>query len=245
MVKQDPVVEKTLDEIDQISHSLGIYVFAVGGFCRNLVEGKPHPVTSDIDLMADEYGGLKLAGVLASHYKVPIEFYHRTGTAHIKTPDGLDLEFQAFRPNYDVLQELRKINVPHNLLTFNVFSRDFTINTLIYSLRSKKIYDLTRMGRIDNMFGLLRTPIVSDVLVKSNPIIILRALMFVNRNPIYLISEELEIAMRKYVDSIPEALNERDIKKAVGKILAPDKQRGLKLLKKYNIDEIIDIEKVV
>lgn len=237
---EDPRIQKILNEIDQYSHQMGIYVFAVGGFCRNKILGKPHPIDSDIDLMADQFGGLKTAGMLASNFNVPIRFYHRTGTA-ILTYKGIDLEFQAFRPNYDVLEEFRKTNVPQNILYLNVYSRDFTINSLLYSLRSKKIYDLTGMGIEDIKTGIIRTPIKSDVLIKSNPIIILRAIMFKNRYE-YEIDEELEMSMRRHKDLIPKQISPERFEIAINKILKPNKKRGLKLLYQYDIDEVSPID---
>lgn len=236
-VIQEPKVQDILDKIDHVAHSLGIYVFAVGGFCRNLLMGKPHPPDNDIDFMADEYGGLKLAGMLASNFKSPIQFYHRTGTAQIEH-NGVNLEFQAFRPKYEILEEMRKMNVPQNILYLNVFSRDFTINSILYGLRTNKIYDLTEMGIDDLKMGLLRTPIVSDVAVKVDPIIILRAIMFKNRYD-FQIDEELDIAMRKYSDTIMNNISKERFNIAIDKILSPNKKKGLKLLKNYNID-IID-----
>jgi len=242
---QESKIEQILEEIDYNAHLMGIYIFAVGGFCRNKILRKPHPLDSDIDLMADQYGGLKLAGMLSSAFEVPIRYYHRTGTAFITYKD-IDLEFQAFRPNYDVLEEIRDKNVPQNMLNFNVFSRDFTINSLLYSLRSKKIYDLTNMGIRDIKDGILRTPINADILVKSNPIIILRAIMFKNRLK-YDIDLELDRAMRENKDLIMNQVSIERFKIAINKILKPDKEYGFKLLYHYDIDEIspISLEKIV
>lgn len=244
-MQQDPKIENILRAIDHHAHSMGIYIFAVGGFCRNVVLGQPHPLTSDIDMMADEYGGLKTAGILASSFGVPLKFYHRTGTA-VLTYDGVDLEFQAFRPNYDVLEELRKQNVPQNLLHFNVFSRDFTINSLLYGIRSGKIYDLTGKGIKDIKEGLIRTPIDADVLVKSNPIIILRAIMFKNRYK-YDIDPELDRAMRANKDMIMDQISLDRFRIAINKIAKPDEKEGLKLLYHYDIDEIspMNLEQII
>lgn len=242
---EDPRISKILNEIDHYAHLLGIYVFAVGGFCRNKILHKDHPIESDIDLMSDQYGGLKLAGVLSSEFKVPIRFYHRTGTAVI-TYNEVDLEFQSFRPNYEVLEEFRKYNVPQNILYFNVFSRDFTINSLIYSLRTKKIYDITGKGIEDIKNGIIRTHINPDILVKSNPIIILRAIMFKNRYG-YDIDSDLDRAMRKNKELIMSQISIDRFKIAINKILKPNIKNGLKLLYHYDIDEVspIDLEKII
>ena len=57
-MKEDPKIEHVLKEIDHYARLVGIHVFAVGGFARNKILNKPHPITSDIDLMADDWGGI-------------------------------------------------------------------------------------------------------------------------------------------------------------------------------------------
>lgn len=230
------IIENTLNEIAHQAHLMGIHIFAVGGFCRNKVLGIPHTLDSDIDLMADEYNGLKLAGILASSMGEQLEFYHRTGTAKF-IHNGLTLEFQHFKPNYEVLEELRKIDVPQNNLYRNIYERDFTINTLMYSIRNKKMYDLTNMGVKDIMNGIIRTPIDPEVLVTTNPIIILRAIMFSNRYN-YRIDSKLQSSMREHKELIMHQINDKRFKIAIDKILKSNRNNGIKLLYEFDIDEI-------
>lgn len=230
------IIENVLKEISQQAHLLGINIFAVGGFCRNKVLGIPLSLDSDIDLMAEQYNGLKLAGILASSMKEDLEFYHRTGTAAF-THKGVQLEFQYFRPNYEILEELRKIDVPQTNLYRNVYERDFTINTLLYSIRSGKMHDLTNMAVKDITNGIIRTPLDSDVLVRTNPIIILRAIMFANRYD-YSIDSKLQSSMREYKELISHQISEERFMLAIDKILKPNRNNGIKLLYEYDIDTI-------
>jgi len=235
--QEEAVVYSVLNGIDEITHSLGFIAFAVGGFCRDEYWGKEHTRESDIDLMAENYHGLYLAGAVAERFGVPVEYSHKTGTGKLSV-NGLDIDCKANLKNFDLLPELRKTNLPQNNLSFDIISRDFTINTLIMSLRSGKIYDVLGTAKKDLDDGIIRCPVNADLSVKTNSIIALRALVFANRYD-FTIDNELDAAIRKHREHI---LTEIDIDKAsktIEKILKPNPDNGKRLLQEYGFEQFI------
>jgi tRNA nucleotidyltransferase/poly(A) polymerase len=229
--KDEEKIFSILDEIDKISRQYGIVVFMVGGFCREEVLGHDHSLEDDCDMMADSTHGLLLAGVIAEHFSVPIEFRHRAGAAKLVV-DGLSFDFQALMKNFDLLPLIRKLDLPQDYFTLNIFTRDFTINTLAMSLRSGKMYDLTGRAIQDLKAGILRTPLDAELSVKSNPMIMLRAIDFSVRFKFKMVPE-LKMAIRKHaplVESLPTDSVENMIN---NKILKHDPVEGARLLKEY------------
>lgn len=221
-----------LNEIDEISHTNGIYTFIVGGFCRNEYLGKPHRTSEDIDLMAENYNGLILAGFLGSYFKVPVEYSHKSGTAKIHI-DGIKFDFKANIKKYDILPLLRETNLPQNNLTFDLISRDFTINTLIIGLRSGHMYDILGRAKKDLDAKILITPIEPNIAIKNDPIIFIRALKFSLRDN-YKISKKLDDAMLKNLNSL-EKLPYDETKKDLLEYYKLNPQKAKMLYERYGI----------
>ena len=89
-VKRDPKdkneekIFAVLNKIEEISFLSGIHPFIVGGFCRNEYTQQPHLLSSDIDIMAQNYNGILLAGLIGSELRLPVEYSHKSGTAKME-----------------------------------------------------------------------------------------------------------------------------------------------------------------
>jgi poly(A) polymerase len=236
-LSRDPKTEdekkifSVLNEIDDLSHQYGFIAFLVGGFCREEVLGNDHKIEDDCDMMSEQYHGLYLAGLISEHYGVPLEFRHRTGTAKLNI-DGVSFDFQPYMKNPRLLEEIRKLPLPQNYFTLNIFSRDFTVNTLAMSLRSGQIYDLTKKGKADLLSRTLRTPLDPNITFKEDPMLVLRAIDFVCRG--FTMVPELEQAVSSFAGEI-SSLPRQNIDKMVNKILTHDSKKGQMLLDKYGI----------
>ena len=193
-----------LSEIDELSHKHGFVVFAVGGFCRDEALNVVHKPNKDVDLMAESYRGLDLAGLVSEHFNEEIEYHHRTGTAKVII-DGISFDFQANIKIFEFLPEMRKTDLPQNAFTFNILSRDFTVNSLAISLRTWKLYDLTGMGVKDLHGKVLRTPINPEVVLEHNPIVALRAIRFAVQYG-FSIAPELKKAIADHPEFIKKIL---------------------------------------
>jgi tRNA nucleotidyltransferase/poly(A) polymerase len=231
-----------LNEIDHISHLNGIYSFVVGGFCRDEYLKKEHLKSSDIDLMAENYNSLILAGLVGTHFKTEIKYSHKSGTAKTII-DGIKFDFKSNIKKYEYLPFLRKTSLEQNNLSFDIISRDFTINTLAIGMRSWHMYDLLNMAKKDLDNKVLRTPIKSDFSIKNDPLIFLRALKFAIRDG-YRISEELDEAMIKNKECLKK-LPFEETKKSLLEYYGMNKKTATILYKKYLIKGFLDKKDII
>lgn len=238
--KDEERVFNVLNKIDAIAHKYGVFPFVVGGFCRNEYLRIPHTVESDIDMMAQNYDGLVLAGLIASELNIPIEFSHKSGTAKLHI-DGIKVDLKANIKDYDFLQFMRKKDLPQNNLTFDIISRDFTINTLAIGLTSWHLYDILGVGKKDLKDKILKTPIESEYSIRHSPLIFLRALKFAIRDG-FKISEELDKAMLNNKEVIHELPKEETLDN-LKEYFELNKSKAKELYHRYGIIEGIFMKK--
>lgn len=155
-------------------------VYAVGGLLRDAWLGLPRP--QDLDLVVDG-DALELAHLLfnqgcSTHYPVT---YPRFGTAmmHVPVKGEVPVPVELVSARAESYQERsRKPQVKRASLQADALRRDFTINTLMWSLSTHEILDLTGWGRKDLEAGILRTPLDPAVTFHDDPLRMLRAVRF-------------------------------------------------------------------
>ncbi len=170
-------VEKNiLSVISDVGKTTGIKVFAIGGYIRDKIIGRP---SNDIDVVCIG-DAIELAGLVANRFKPKptVNFYSRFGTAMIQHEDW-NIEFVgARRESYK--HDSRKPIVFSGTLEDDQLRRDFTINAISISLNAENYGAL-----IDPFNGLediknktLRTPGNPDITFSDDPLRMLRAIRF-------------------------------------------------------------------
>ena len=154
----------------------GVYV--VGGFPRMLSDSRDFREVNDLDFTSgwpDEC--LKLGGLLAAELGASdLATYSRTMTISF-THMGIRMDFRGPFVPVDVRPMLREAGIPTTPLNFDVYARDFTVNSLMYDFMENKIYDVSGRGLADLKAGLLRTHFDPELIVPRNPLIITRAVV--------------------------------------------------------------------
>lgn len=177
----------------------GVYV--VGGFPRTLVDTGDLTEVNDLDFTGsrpDEC--LKLGGILASELNAKDQtIFHRTMTLSFSYR-GMKMDFRGHFVPFDVRPLLRKHGIPTTPLNFDVYARDFTCNSLLYSFKDNKIYDVTDQGVQDVKKKLIRTFFPPREVLPSNPLTITRALIMRLRG--WNIDPELDSAMKHFSDVV-------------------------------------------
>jgi len=121
----------TLQKLGRVGDDLDIKVYAVGGFVRDLILGEPN---IDIDVTV-EGDGIMFAETFASKYGCRVKSHSKFGTATIIFPDDLKVDVASTRLEYyDSPGALPTIE--RSSLKMDLYRRDFTINTLAFSLSS-------------------------------------------------------------------------------------------------------------
>lgn len=243
------LVEEVIAKLRHFSQLYGINsIFIVGGYCREHYLGTIWKV-NDIDV-ASAYSdqSLQLGGLFASEVvKAPPTFYERTGTAMLEYSSELGsikIEFQggsvnSYMYSTDVKEWMRQEGIDDVPLMNNIYGRDFTINSLIYSLDTGNMYDPTDMAVQDFQRRSIKPLLPADILIKYNPIAALRAVRFAIQYDFRIDPELRSIIKMAGVDNLKAALSEERIVREIVKILNIKPEEGLEMLKKLELDRIL------
>ena len=258
IIQKKLVIEEVVAKLRHFSHLYGIKsIFIVGGYCRERYFDKIWRV-NDIDVasayheQARQLGGFFASEILNS---VP-RFYERTGTAMVQYPSEfgmIKVEFQgdsisAYMHNQEIKAWMQRDGVDDVPLMNNIYGRDFTINSLIYSLHNGNMYDPTGRGIRDLERKKICSLLPPHILIKYNPLAALRAVRFAIQYD-FLIEDKLRSAIKEGgVDNLRVSLSNERIVKEVVKVLKIDPEEGLDLLKRLELDRILlhpDVKKYI
>lgn len=234
--------------------------YIAGGFVRDEILGVQ---SKDIDIVVElPGGGIELATYLAKKLNVynsksnPV-IYPTYGTAMLHLDKvkykgvqliGVQAEFVTSR--LEVYHDKsRKPDVSYGTLQQDVERRDLTINTLLKSLTTGEVFDLTGYGKADIANGIIRTPLDPDKTFSDDPLRMLRAIRFTVKYgwhlPLWMIQGLKRNAHRLTI------ISQERIKDELNKILtSPKPVTGIRLLQitgltKYimpELDELVGLE---
>jgi len=130
-------VFQLLERIVQTGDRLGVSVYAVGGFVRDLLLNIPN---QDIDIVI-EGDGIPFAVRLAEEYGCSVKSHEKFGTSVVIFPDGNRIDVATARKEYyeypGALPTVEKSSVK-----FDLFRRDFTINCMAVKLTGANAFCL-------------------------------------------------------------------------------------------------------
>lgn len=162
--------------VGKVADREGMRVYAVGGFIRDLLLGRP---SQDLDLVV-EPDAISLARKLTEVLRGSLRCHEQFGTANLLLPDGSRLDLvtarQEFYARPAALPEVEQASLKSDL-----FRRDFTINTLAASLNAPtfgKLYDFYQ-GLQDLERGVIR--VLYNLSFVEDPLRLLRAVRFEQR----------------------------------------------------------------
>jgi len=215
----------------------GVYV--VGGFPRTLVETGDFTEVNDLDFTGshpDEC--LKLGGILASELNAKDQsLFHRTMTLSYSYR-GMKMDFRGHMTPFDVRPLMREHGIPTTPLNFDIYARDFTVNSLLYSFVDNKIYDVTGQGVADIGKKLIRTFFPPKKVLPQNPLTITRAIIMKLRG--WNIDPDLSSSMKHFADAVFSGqVSEERLAYEYEKIAKYE--MGDELLKEYGLEKLKEI----
>ncbi|MEI7904695.1 MAG: CBS domain-containing protein [Candidatus Firestonebacteria bacterium] len=163
-------------EIGAIAKAIDVKAFVVGGFVRDLLLGIEN---YDIDLVV-EGDGLKFAGILAKKFKMPLKKHKKFGTAVLVYEGKIKIDVATARVEfYDYPASAPQVEFSH--IKYDLYRRDFTINTMAIELDSSAFGTLVDFfgGRRDLKAGLIR--VLHNMSFVEDPTRIFRAIRFEQR----------------------------------------------------------------
>ena len=244
--------ELLLDEVvAHLHHFSKLYgidtLFIVGGYCRSLYLGRRWEA-NDIDVASAYHDqAIQLGGLFASEIlNVAPEFYHRTGTAHIEYQSKLgtiNIEFQGHSANaYMQNQEIKNFFHDNSIddvpLMNNLYGRDFTINTMMYALSNKQLLDPLGQAAADMQKKVIRPVLPAQLLIKYNPLAILRAVRF-SITYDFFIDPDLRAEMKQNVASLSKTISHERIVKEMIRILKTNPQQAIEAFENFGLTTIL------
>jgi tRNA nucleotidyltransferase (CCA-adding enzyme) len=223
--------------IAQASQELNVDSYVIGGFVRDFLLERDFK--KDIDVVAVGSGielALKVSELIPNKPKVQI--FKNYGTAMLRYKE-IDIEFVGARKeSYN--QESRNPIVENGTLEDDQNRRDFTINTLAFSLNERNYGELIDPfnGLADLENKIIKTPLNPDITYSDDPLRMLRGIRFATQLKFEIEAESLE-AISRNKERIKIISGERIVDE-LNKILSTDKPSiGFLLLYKTGLLDII------
>jgi len=233
---------RTLERLAKESDVSAPYI--VGGLPRDRLIGVPARAVKDIDVTTGDSGSLALA--MAANHEWPDANFKMHDDGHSSLIfKNIQVDFSNNFKVPGITAELKKIgiNEPSDIQK-ELFSRDFTINTLLQPMDlTKDPLDLTGKGIEDIRNKLIRTPINPELTIGYDPRRILRAIKLAIKFN-FEIDPELEKALLKYRGSV-KSISLNHIKKQINEMLKMNSKKTIDLLSKYKLLPIIPLSKLM
>lgn len=233
-------IQKELDDISNVAKDLKMKLYVVGGFSRDIVMGVGISEDTDLDVTEENGNAFDLAFFVSAKYDLaePV-IYPSSGTAMVTMASGRKIEFHnAQFLNPHIIDQLYVLGVEPTPLNKDIFSRDFTINTLIFDPETQEIKDITGKGIDDIKNRILRTPLNPIKSLGLNPKNILRGIRFkVQFNMEF--APEYERAIPQFIPYVLKFLKEHPqsqmVQDTVKKAMSIDPQKTMEEFKRFGL----------
>jgi tRNA nucleotidyltransferase/poly(A) polymerase len=191
--------------VAQLAKAKGISEpYIVGGLPRDKLLGRIENI-DDIDITTGDDSAKELSKLVYTHARntFPDASYKPMPDGHSTVHlGGLKLDFSSNFDSPEVDRTLSKAGIDNpSSLQREMFSRDFTCNTLLATLDLKRILDPTTMGVKDIRRKLLRTPLPPYITLGDDPKRIPRIIYMAAK-----LGFEVEPAIIRWVRKHPEAV---------------------------------------
>lgn len=238
-------IDELLSTIDKVARENELsQPFLVGGLPRDRLlgkRGKPSEV-NDLDLTTGDKDSFILAQLLAKSF--PDSNFRTYDDGHSSLDVmGLHMDFSSNFIAPGVEGELRKKGISDiTTMKLELYSRDFTINTLLESLDFAHIYDVTKEGIDDLQAGVVRCPVDPNITIGVDPRRILRAIRFSLKYD-FKIEESLKRAMLNHRNKI-KTLPVKFVQDKMNEIVRLD-DKGTDLLIEYKLLPLVPLTKTI
>jgi poly(A) polymerase len=221
--------------VSHLADEMQMPAYVIGGYVRDVIMGR---LSKDIDIVVIGNGIEMATRVAEKAGKVKVSVFKNFGTAMLHYGDS-DIEFVGARKeSYDF--NSRKPTVENGTLQDDQQRRDFTINTLAFSLNKENFGELLDPfdGIKDIENKIIRTPLASSETFSDDPLRMMRAIRFAAQLN-FIIEENTFKAITENRKRIHIVSKERIIDE-LNKILLSDKPSfGINLLEQSGLLELI------
>ena len=189
----DKNIFRHLESIAQIGDRLGVSVYAVGGFVRDLLLNIPN---QDIDIVI-EGEGIPFAACLAKEFSGRVTSHEKFGTSVVILPSGYRIDVATARMEYyqhpGALPTVEKSSVKSDL-----FRRDFTINSMAVKLTGPNAFCLIDLFNGERDLRSREIHVLHSLSFIEDPCRLFRAIRFEQRFG-FAIGKQAEAFMRSTI----------------------------------------------
>ena len=237
----DPkVIERELEKelfkaIAEVAAKSGQSVYCIGGHVRDLILNRP---SKDVDIVV-EGDGISIAEAVSAELGAgKVTVFKRFGTAMFMHND-VQVELVGARKE-SYTEHSRKPDVEPGTLEDDQNRRDFTMNTLAFSLNKLDQGDLIDPfdGLDDLLEGTIRTPLDPDITYSDDPLRMMRAIRFASQLG-FTIEERSFKAISENAERIKIVSMERVTEELNKIILSPKPSVGLGLMFKSGLMKLV------
>lgn len=218
--------------------------FIVGGIPRNRIIGKRGKKSeiNDLDITTGNKDSLRLSKLLS--VVLPHGDYRTYDDGHSSLDImGLHIDFSSNFVAPGIREELQKNGVKDiTPMKLELYSRDFTMNTLLESLDFTGIYDLTGDAIGDIQAGIIRCPVNPEITIGVDPRRILRAIKFSIKYG-FKIEDDLKTVMLNYRKKIQD-LPVKFVQDKMNEIARLD-DKGTDMLIEYKLLPLVPLTKMI
>jgi len=219
--------------------------FMVGGVPRDRIIGIRKKISkiNDIDITTGDKSSLVLAEEL--HRKLKGSYYRTYDDGHASVDfRGLHIDFSSNFLAPGIKEELDKMGVKDvDSMKLELYSRDFTMNTLLESLDFTAVYDVTGEAIGDIQAGIIKCPVDPEITINVDPRRILRAIKFAIRFD-FKIDNKLKTTMlnnRKKIQELPVKF----VQDKMNEIVRLDDEKGMEMLIEYKLLPLVPTTKTI
>lgn len=237
-------IKTYLERITAVADDLLMKAYIVGGMPRDILFGLGITDDTDIDITEVNGNAFDLAYFVAAKYDLQEpEIYESSGTALVVMPDSRFIEFHnAYYNAPHIIDSLHAIGIEPTSINKDVYSRDFTINSLLMDLESEEIFDLTGKGKEDIANKVLRTPLDPLKTLAIDPKRILRGIRFKIQFGLK-VDPEYEKVIPRFIPELKKFLlehpNSRMVLRTTKKIMEMDAEQGMEEFKRLGLAEFL------
>jgi len=236
-------VKKVLLELKRLAKDNGLSEpFIVGGLPRDKILNRSRKI-EDVDLTTGNESVFELAELAANHFKVvPMSF-----------PDGhyqlyiQDMKFD-FSSNYnspDAEYFLKRAGVKEpSGMQVELFSRDFTCNTLIAPMTLRKITDPTGLALDDIKRKIIRTPLPPRITLRDDSKRVVRAVYLAAKLG-FGVEKDIITWTLKHHDKIREEVSEGFSRRKLASATRANPEKTVELINAMKLWDVVGIPKIL
>lgn len=220
-------------------------VYCCGGMPRDRYMQKLNNV-SDIDLCSGDKSidivSEELYNFLSGKYNVTRKVMPDGHSSIYVGNLKLDFSSNFNAPNIEAILT-KKLGKPPVSIQKEIFSRDFTCNSLLLSLDLQSIFDLTKRGLSDIDNKIIRTCLSPEITLTTNKNRVARAIYLACK-----LDFELDQSIVAFVKAHPESIKistEHALKEKLEEAFTRNPQKAAKLLSEMNLWKYVPISAIM